>query len=131
VKDAASVIAQAYAAFNGRDIEGALELMNEDVSWPKASEGGRATGKQQIRDYWVRQWAEFDPHVAPLAMSTDDAGRTRVRVHQVIRSLAGACLWDGEVVHVFTMRNGLILAMDLGDPGERNSGPSLAFTSHS
>jgi hypothetical protein len=30
----------AYFAFNKRDIDGALALMTQDVSWPKASKGG-------------------------------------------------------------------------------------------
>ena len=49
-----------------RDIDSALALMSENVSWPKASEGGRVVGKQEIRTYWSRQWNEFDPHVEPL-----------------------------------------------------------------
>jgi hypothetical protein len=36
-------IQQAYSAFNKRDIDGALALMTQDVSWPKASEGGKVT----------------------------------------------------------------------------------------
>lgn len=40
------LIGEAYAAFNRRDIDGALALMSENVSWPKASEGGRANGKE-------------------------------------------------------------------------------------
>lgn len=36
--DVRTVIGQAYSAFNKRDIDGALALMTEDVSWPKASE---------------------------------------------------------------------------------------------
>ena len=59
--DGKSVIEQAYSAFNRRDIDGALALMAEDVSWPKASEGGSVVGKEEIRAYWARQWDEFDP----------------------------------------------------------------------
>ena len=61
-----TLIAQAYSAFNHRDIDSALALMSENVSWPKASEGGRVVGKEEIRAYWTRQWQEFDPHVEPL-----------------------------------------------------------------
>ena len=38
--DTKTLIEQAYSAFNKRDIEGALALMTDDVSWPRASEGG-------------------------------------------------------------------------------------------
>ncbi len=122
---ARTVIAQAYAAFNGRDIDGALALMTEDVRWPKASEGGTVVGKEAIRAYWMRQWSEFDPHVEPLAMTEDEEGRVRVRVHQLVKSLDGQVLSDSEVLHVFTVTGGLIAAMELGD--EADAGPSEAF----
>ena len=87
--DTKTLIEQAYTAFNKRDIDGALALMTEDVSWPKASEGGRVIGKEEIRAYWTRQWGEFDPRVEPLAMTVDEGGRIRVRVHQLVKSLQG------------------------------------------
>ena len=49
-----TLIARAYSAFNHRDIDSALALMSENVSWPKASEGGRVAGKEEIRAYWTR-----------------------------------------------------------------------------
>ncbi|HEV2326783.1 MAG TPA: nuclear transport factor 2 family protein [Terracidiphilus sp.] len=129
--DTKTVIEQAYSAFNRRDIEDALNLMVEDVSWPKASEGGRVVGKEEIRAYWTRQWAEFDPHVEPLAITERDGGKIRVRVHQVVRSLQGDVLSDSEVLHVFTMKTSLIAAMDLGDEADATAGPSAAFAHRS
>jgi hypothetical protein len=125
------VIEQAYSAFNLRDIDGALALMTEDVSWPKASEGGKVVGKEEIRAYWTRQWGEFDPHVEPLAITEEDGGKTRVRVHQLVKSLEGDVLSDSEVLHIFTVHNGLIVAMDLGHEAETTAGPSAAFAHRS
>lgn len=125
-----TVIEQAYSAFNKRDIDGALTLMTEDVSWPKASEGGRVVGKEEIRSYWTRQWSEFDPHVEPLAITEEDGGRARVRVHQLVKSLAGDVLSDSEVIHVFTVKRGLIAGMDLGNAGD-TTGPTAAFAHRS
>jgi hypothetical protein len=121
------MIEQAYSAFNSRDVDAALALMTEDVSWPKASEGGRVQGKEEIRAYWTRQWSEFDPHVEPLEISEHAAGKVRVRVHQRVKSLQGDELSDSEVVHVFTVSNGLIAAMDIGDEAGPNTGPTAAF----
>src|SRR5438309_11070232 len=39
--DAQTLIAEAYSAFNQRNIDAVLALMSESVNWPKASEGGR------------------------------------------------------------------------------------------
>jgi ketosteroid isomerase-like protein len=128
--DRKTLIEQAYSAFNKRDTEGALALMTEDVSWPKASEGGKIVGKQEVRAYWTRQWAEFDPHVEPLAITEEDGGRTRVRVHQLVKSLEGDVLSDSEVLHLFTVKRGLIAAMDLGDVID-TTGPSAAFAHRS
>lgn len=55
-----TLIAQAYSAFNQRNVDGALALMSENVSWPKASEGGRVVGKEETLAYWTRQWEEVD-----------------------------------------------------------------------
>ena len=101
--DTTTLIEQAYSAFNRRNIDGALALMTEDVSWPKASEGGRVVGKEAIRAYWTRQWGEFDPHVEPLEITENANGNVRVRVHQLVKSLQGDVLSDSEVLHVFTM----------------------------
>jgi hypothetical protein len=129
--DTRTIIEQAYSAFNKRDIDGALALMTEDVSWPKASEGGKVVGKEEIRAYWTRQWAEFDPHVEPLAITERDGGKVRVRVHQLVKSLQGEVLSDSEVLHVFTVNTGLIAAMDLGDEADSTAGPSAAFAHRS
>jgi hypothetical protein len=129
--DTKTILEQAYSAFNKRDIDGALALMNEDVSWPKASEGGRVIGKEEIRSYWTRQWSEFDGHVEPLAMTEEDGGNIRVRVHQRVKNLQGNLLSDSEVFHIFTMSGGLIAAMHLGDEADSKGGPSAAFTHQS
>jgi hypothetical protein len=129
--DTNTMLEQAYSAFNRRDIDAALALMTQDVSWPRASEGGKVVGKEEIRAYWTRQWREFDPHVEPLAMTGEAGGKTRVRVHQLVKSLQGDVLSDSEVLHVFTVKGGLIAAMDLGEEADSNAGPSAAFAHRS
>ena len=86
-----TLIARAYSAFNHRDIDGALALMSENVSWPKASEGGRVVGKEEIRAYWTRQWKEFDPHVEPLEV-IDQASGNRREIHFCLRLSYGIYL---------------------------------------
>jgi len=123
--EAQMVVEQAYAAFNRRDVDGALALMSEDVSWPKASEGGRVVGKEEIRAYWTRQWKEFDPHVEPIEVIDREGGKVEVRVHQVVKNLGGDVLFDGEVWHVHTIVDGLIERMDLME--SLDVAPSAAF----
>src|SRR5436189_5614195 len=107
-----TLIAQAYSAFNHRDIDSALALMSENVSWPKASEGGRVVGKEEIRAYWTRQWQEFDPHVEPIEVIDRKGGKTDVKVHQLVKSLGGDVVSNSKVWHVNTIENGLFQVMD-------------------
>ena len=126
-----TLIAQAYSAFNQRNVDGALALTSENVRWPKASEGGRLVGKEEIRAYWTRQWQEFDPHVEPIEVIDREGGKTDVKVRQLVKSLGGDVLSDTEVWHVYTIANGLIERMDLKE-SEANSAqtPSAAFSMH-
>jgi hypothetical protein len=125
-----TIIEQAYSAFNKRDIDGALALMTEDVSWPKASEGGRVVRKEEICAYWTRRSGEFDGHVEPLAITEEDGGRIQVRVHQMVRNLEGNVLSDSEVLHIFALNNGLIAVLDPGDEVDTNR-PTAAFAHRS
>jgi hypothetical protein len=102
-----------YAAFNRRDADAVLAMMSDDVDWPNAWKGGRVVGIAAVRDYWTAQWAEIDPHVEPLSVIERADGGLAVAVRQVVRSRGGELLSDGEVVHVYRVRDGLIDRMDV------------------
>jgi hypothetical protein len=106
-----------YRAFNARDIDAATAQMTDDVDWPNAWEGGRVHGPQAVRDYWTRQWAAIDSTVEPLAFTTRPDGRVAIDVQQAARSLDGALLGEGRVVHVYTFRGEQIARMDVEEPG--------------
>lgn len=100
-----------YASFNARDIDGVLASMTDDVDWPNAWEGGRVRGKEAVREYWLRQWSEIDPHVEPVSITELSDGTIAVEVHQVIRSLDGDVLNDRRVVHTYEVSDGLLSRM--------------------
>ncbi|MBD2122202.1 MULTISPECIES: nuclear transport factor 2 family protein [Trichocoleus] len=103
----------AYAAFNARDIDAALVLMTPDVAWPKAFKGGFVRTPEAVRAYWTEQWSEINPHVEPVAFHPEEDGQVWVEVHQVVRDLSGAVLADEHVGHRFTIKHGLIQAMEV------------------
>ena len=112
-----AVLHRAYAAFNARDLTAALATMAEDVTWPRAFQGDFVSGQDAVREYWTEQWSQIDPHVEPQAFKREDSGRILVEVHQVVRDLQGAVLNDQRVGHRFTIRDGLIRAMEVVSPG--------------
>lgn len=107
------LLQKAYAAFNARDIDGALATMSPNVVWPNGMEGGTVHGHDGVRAYWTRQWGMIDPHVDPVSFTEDESGRIIVDVHQVVRDLSGKVLLDRMVQHIYTLKGGLIQSMDI------------------
>lgn len=111
--DQFSLLRATYVAFNARDIDAALALMTTDVAWPRAFKGGFVKGHDAVRAYWTEQWTEIDPRVEPVTFHPVSASQIDVTVHQVVRDLQGKVLADEQVVHRFTLANGLIAQMDV------------------
>lgn len=110
---AEQLLAATYAAFNARDVDAALATLHPDVDWPNGWEGGRVSGRAEVRAYWLRQWESLDPRVTPVGFSVEADGRTAVAVRAVVRERGGALLFDGTVTHVYTLAEGLIRRMDI------------------
>lgn len=107
------LIKRAYNAFNKRDIDEALSAMQPDVQWSKAWEGGYISGHDEIKRYWTRQWNEINPKVEPIGFNERENGSLEVEVHQHVKDLNGALIFDGIVKHVYTFKDGLIKTMDI------------------
>ena len=100
-----------YAAFNARDIDGALAGMHGDVDWANGIDGGSVLGHDAVRDYWTRQWGQIDPHVDPVGFSSEAPGEITVDVHQVVRDRAGNLRSDQMVQHIYVIDGGLVRSM--------------------
>lgn len=107
------LLKRAYAAFNARDIDGAIACMKPDVVWPNGMEGGVVHGHEGVRSYWSRQWGILNPHVDPVGFEEDNSGRIVVHVHQVVHDNSEKLLLDRMVDHVYTLEDGLIRSMDI------------------
>ena len=102
-----------YVRFNAREIEEVIAIMDPEVDWPNADEGTLLAGHDAVRDYWLWQFARFDPRVEPIGFESLDDGRVRVRVHQSLYDLQGDLIGQGEVFHDYEFRDGLIARMDV------------------
>lgn len=107
------LLRKAYAAFNARNIDMALSVMQPDVIWPNGMEGGTVHGHEGIRAYWTRQWGLVDPYVEPVGFQTEPDGTVVVEVRQLVKDLAGNVLVDQTVWHAYTIEGGLIRSMDI------------------
>jgi SnoaL-like domain len=107
------VIREAYRAFNARELDAALAMMQPNVEWPNGMEGGTVYGHAGVRDYWTRQWNIIDPHVEPVTIDADGSGRVVVSVHQVVRDLNGKLLLDRMVEHIYSFDDNLVRSMEI------------------
>jgi hypothetical protein len=114
--DAQRLLERLYAAFNVRDIDGALAGMHPEVDWANGMEGGSVLGHDAVRDYWTRQWGQIDPHVEPVGFSGKTPGEITVDVHQVVRDRAGNLRSDQMVQHIYIVEGGLIRSMRIRKP---------------
>ena len=68
--------------------------------------------------YWRRQWDLINPVVEPQAFGTEPDGRILVEVHQRVLDKEDNTLSDGRVQHIYSVRDELILHMEIRDPSE-------------
>lgn len=114
--EAKEILKAAYAAFNARDLDAAIELMHPEVVWPNAWEGGGVHGRAAVRDYWERQFAEVSSQVNPERFTNEDDGSITVDVHQVVHDAkSGELLTDSRVRHRYRLDGELITQMDVLD----------------
>jgi len=107
------LIRKIYAAFNARDIPTILTTFHPQVRWARAWEGDYAVGHEEVREYWLRQWQEVNPHVEPTAIREGEGGKLEVAVHQLVKDMQGQVLFDGPVKHLYAFEDGLIKQMDI------------------
>ncbi|QIK65544.1 nuclear transport factor 2 family protein [Nocardioides sp. HDW12B] len=90
-----------YQSFNERDLDAVLATMAPDVDWPNGWEGGRLLGRDQVADYWRRQWREIRPTTVVGAIDERADGTVEARVRIVVRDLGGTVLARSDVTHVY------------------------------
>ena len=104
-----------YEAFNKREIETIISLMQPDVKWANGMEGGFVYGRDAVREYWLKQFETMRSQLKPLEYETDENNRNVVTVRIVIRDLEGDLLLEKTVQQIFTIENGLISLFEIGD----------------
>lgn len=118
--EAEQVLRSAYNAFNVRDIDAAVELMDPEVDWSNAWEGGRVVGRAAVRDYWNRQFAAISSKVEPEDFTEEADGSITVDVHQVVHDAGtGELISDSRVRHRYRLEDGLVIRMDVLESPDR------------
>ena len=102
-----------YEAFNAREIDRVLAAMTADVQWLNGWKGGQLEGRESVRDYWIRQWAEVRLSLRPVRFQERGDGRIEVTVRQVARDTSGFVLAREAVRHVYEFDGRLVSRMEI------------------
>jgi ketosteroid isomerase-like protein len=103
-------LCRTYEAFNQRDVEAALALMDPDVEWPNVLQATTLSGRDAVRAYWVAQFETIDPRVEPEAFEPLGEDEIVAAVHQVARDRGGTVLADARITHAYVFRGGDLVA---------------------
>ena len=102
-----------YEAFNAREVDACLAAMTPDVDWANGWEGGRVVGRDAVRDYWQRQWAEINSTAEPTTVTERPDGTIEVVVQLLARDMEGNVLYDEQGRHVYEFRGDLVERMTI------------------
>lgn len=105
-----------YDAFNQREIETVLSMMTQDVKWANGMEGGFVFGRDNVREYWRRQFEMINPQLEIVKSEAVGNDRAALSIHQIVRDLDGNLLADKTVTHIFTFAGDLIKTFEIGEP---------------
>ena len=103
--DHRELLLQAYAAYHNQDVESLLALVSDD--------GGRLHGKAEVRTYWTEQWIHTRMHDEPVRFDQRAEGRIAVHISQVVRSLDGSIISQGDVLHIHLIEGMHISRLDI------------------
>lgn len=107
------LVRKAYSAFNERDVEAGVALMDPEVDWPNVPAGGFVHGRAQLREHWREQFRQADPRIEVAAIAEKGGGRVEAKVRQIVRAPDGSKLSDDRLVHVFTIVGERIKRMEV------------------
>jgi ketosteroid isomerase-like protein len=109
----AELVRQAYSAFNARDVDAAVALMDPEVDWPDVPKGGFIHGQAKVREHWRDQFRRADPRIEVGDIAERDDGVVEAQVRQVVRARDGRKLADNRLLHVFTFAGERIRRMEV------------------
>jgi nuclear transport factor 2 (NTF2) superfamily protein len=104
---------KAYQLFNERKADELLQLMTPDVHWPNGWEGGYVNGRNEVKNYWTRQWKQINPTVIPKTFNNLADRRLEVIVKQTVKDHQGNVLSDVLIKHVYTFKDNLVSEMQI------------------
>jgi ketosteroid isomerase-like protein len=110
-----NTVRRGYEAFGRGDIDGLLGLLDEQIVWvtpgpPELATSGRRTGRQQVGAFFGAVNDLFDIQRFEPAEFIAQGDKVVVLGSETARARATGAVIELDWVHVFTVRDGVIVA---------------------
>ena len=113
MSDSDSIITALWDALNHEDIESAIALLHPEVNWQDILNGGRQIGRASVTAYWRQVFSILRPETTVIENHRLADGRIACSVQHLVRDLKGGIRTDEPLTHIFRLKDGLIIRMDL------------------
>ncbi|MDP1737854.1 MAG: nuclear transport factor 2 family protein [Caulobacter sp.] len=108
-------ITELWTAVNRQDFEAAIALLHPDVDWQDIVNGGRLHGIAAVRAYWTRISELLTSDSSPITYRLIGEDRIAARMLHSLTGKQGKVWGEEALTQVFTLRDGLIVRMDLDE----------------
>jgi ketosteroid isomerase-like protein len=111
------IVRQGYEAFGRGDINGLLDLLDEQVLWvapgpPELATSGRRTGRQAVGEFFTKVNEVFDIQRFEPKEFIVQGDRVVVLGSETARVRASGTVLDLDWVHVFALRGGKVVSLE-------------------
>ena len=98
------------------DIEAVMRCFHPAAQMHDALEGGLVTGHDEIRAYYLRQFATVRADASLLSVLHCEAEMFDTLVQVMVRGVDGGFWWEGQIRAVYQLRDGLIASIEVTEP---------------
>lgn len=108
-----ALLAQAYKAFNARDLAGLAAVLHPNARWPDSLEGGFVEGRAAVVDYFARQFDLMQLDARQVTVREEPPARIVLDIQHAVRSREGQLWSDTRTVLAYDFADGLIVEMSI------------------
>lgn len=115
---AADIIIRLHEALDRRDLDAVTALMHPDARFRDYLDEGELVGRAAVRAFYQRLFETLAPNIDILMITEMPDGRLRAELQVSVHDRSGRLWSDSQVTVTYTIRDGLIQSVELGDaPG--------------
>lgn len=109
------LIVRLHQALDRRDLDAAMAFFHPQARFRDYLDEGEIIGPDAVRAFYQRLFETLAPGIDVLAVTALPDGRLRTELQVSVRDRAGKFWSDGRTLATYTVRDGLISAVELAD----------------